>query len=56
MLPVNREPASMAQRKESFEDIADALKSLDSSLTGGAVEKQWKNLKVFSLVVILKWG
>ncbi|KAI1718079.1 alcohol dehydrogenase transcription factor myb/SANT-like domain-containing protein [Ditylenchus destructor] len=42
---VNREPASMAQRKESFEDIADALKSLDSSLTGGAVEKQWKNLK-----------
>ncbi|KAI1731452.1 alcohol dehydrogenase transcription factor myb/SANT-like domain-containing protein [Ditylenchus destructor] len=42
---VNREPASMAQRKESFEDIAEALKSLDSSLTGGAVEKQWKNLK-----------
>lgn len=42
---VNREPASVVQRKEIFQQISQNLKSFDKSLTASVVEKQWKNLK-----------
>lgn len=45
----NREPASVVQRKEIFEEISETLKSVDNTLTASVVEKQWKNLKVFFL-------
>lgn len=48
---VNREPASVVQRKEIFQQISQNLKSFDKSLTASVVEKQWKNLKVCYLIL-----